>query len=271
MNNKFEERESFTLHNSGQKIFAVMHRPINKKKSPAVIMCHGLAGDKTGKFRVYVLLAEMLAKHGIISLRFDFRGSGDSEGDFSDMTIEGEVSDALTALAFLEQSPYVDTSKLGVFGRSIGGSVAILAASRFKKIKSIVTWAPLSDGEQWINQWKRLQSPNVTEEMKNTAMRINGQLPGDEFFKQLFSMKIKEELSSLQHVPMLHIHGENDEVVLIEHAKKYEKFRENVLEKTRFIRLPNADHDFSDMSEQSVAINETCQWFVNTLGNRPLT
>ena len=36
---------------------------------------------------------------GFVVLRFDFRGSGESEGDFSQVTIEGEISDGLAARA----------------------------------------------------------------------------------------------------------------------------------------------------------------------------
>src|ERR1700722_17738329 len=146
---KFDHRESIVLENQGQKIFGILHRPvIPSDKYPAVLICHGLAGHKTGKYRIYVIFAEMLAKVGIASLRIDFRGSGDSEGDFSDMTLTSEVSDALLSLDFLKTVQDVDADRIGIFGRSIGGTVAFMTVHRdpAKCIKSIATWAPIFDG-----------------------------------------------------------------------------------------------------------------------------
>ena len=212
-----EHRESVVLENEGQKIFGILHRPIGIEKPPVVLICHGLAGNKTGKFRMYVILSELLARYGIASLRIDFRGSGDSEGDFVDMTLESEVSDALRGFQFLEHSPLVDANRIGVFGRSLGGTVALITASRYKKIKTIVTWAPLADGEQWLEQWKKIPPNTTGEQLNSFLVRINGQIPGREFFKQLMTLSIEKELQLLHHIPFLHIHGEQDAVVLTEH------------------------------------------------------
>lgn len=262
---KVEEREPVVLMNQGQKIFGVFHRPLSVKNPPAILMCHGLAGDKTGKYRIYVILAKQLSELGIASLRIDFRGSGDSEGDFADMTIESEVSDAIKALEFLEKDSKIDTTRLGIFGRSVGGTVALMAARRHNNIKSLVTWAPLSDGNQWLETWKRIHAPGVTEEQRKAVMRVNGQVPGVNFFQELFKMRMDQELEALHNIPFLHIHGEKDAIVVLEHAKKYAKFREKSIALSKFLRLPKSDHDFSDPQEQQIAIDETCKWFAETL------
>ena len=84
----------------------------------------------------------MLSKLGIGSLRFDFRGSGDSEGDFSKMTLESEVSDALLAMEYLRGRPEVAKDRIGIFGRSVGGTIAVMTASR-TPVSSVVAWFPL--------------------------------------------------------------------------------------------------------------------------------
>lgn len=262
---KSETRESVVLENFGQKIFGVLHRPVHVKKYPAILMCHGLAGHKTGKYRLYVHLAKMLAEAGVASLRIDFRGSGDSEGDFSDMTLEGEVSDALKGLDFLQKDLHLDQSRIGLFGRSVGGTVALMTARRHGGIKSLGTWAPLYDAAQWEDKWKILQSTELTPEHRHHMMSVNGQIPGYEFLKQLFSIKMDEELQALDSAPLLHIQGELDNIVNIEHANRYVIQRQNAKGKNKFIRLPGCDHDFSDPKEQLIALQETCQWFLDTL------
>lgn len=262
---KVEERESVILLNRGQKIFGVMHRPINQDKYPAILICHGLGGHKSGKFRLYVSLATLLSKAGIGCLRIDFRGSGDSEGEFHEMTLEGEVSDALVGLDFLSKDPHVDPQRIGLFGRSIGGAVAILSAKKFNNIKTLAMWAPVFSGEQWIDKWKLLHTEGLSQEHRIELMRINGQVPGYEFYKQLFSIQMEHELPALEKMALLHIHGKKDNIVDIEHADKYMQYRNPTKAETKFIRLDNSDHDFSDPIEQRVALDETCQWFKRTI------
>lgn len=260
-----EERESVILENQGQKIFGIVHIPKKSGPHPVVLMCHGLGGHKTGKYRVYVLLAEKLAEEGIACLRIDFRGSGDSEGHFSDMTIEGEVSDAILALKYLEGQSWVDKNRIGLFGRSVGGTVAIIAAGRSPEVKSLAVWAPLYDGHQWRDKWQLLHSPELSEEHKMEMMRVNGQLPGQQFFRELFSINMEKLLDKIDHLPMLHIHGQKDEIINVGHAEKYKNYRSHAHTENKFLLFPNSDHDFSNPKEQQRAIQETCEWFHKTL------
>lgn len=262
---KTEIREGIVLENFNQKIFGILHRPITNKSTPAILICHGLAGHKTGKYRLYVNLAKALAESGIAALRIDFRGSGDSEGEFSDMTLEGEVSDALKGLDFLYNNPLFDNSRIGLFGRSVGGTVALIAARRHGKIKSLATWAPLYDGEQWAEKWEMVQKQDLSPEHRFSMMMVNGQVPGIDFLKQLFTIRMDEVLKELDGSPLLHIHGELDNIINIHHANKYLELRKLAKGLNKFIRLPKSDHDFSEPREQKIAIIETCQWFIDTL------
>lgn len=259
-----EDREPIIISNEGQKIFAVLHLPLQRSNIPAVVMCHGLGGHKSGRNRLYVRLAKQLAANGIASLRFDFRGSGDSEGDFTESTVEGFVSDALKALEYVSNHPKIDPKRIGLMGRSFGGTIAVLAASRFPQVKSLVLWAPLFNGKQWHDQWMRLKE-GVSPEEAEMMMVVNGQLAGAKFFEQFFNLRMEDELSTLHHIPFLHIYGEKDSVVSAFHADRYEDQRSQAKALNKFIRLPKADHDFSLPADQNLALAETVQWFKSTL------
>ena len=262
---KFETRSSVVFTNEEANIYGILHLPLGKEKAPAVLFCHGLAGQKIGKHRMYVLLAESLSKMGIASLRFDFRGSGDSEGDFGDMSLEGEVNDAEKAFEFLAQQPEIDSARIGVFGRSFGGAIAVIAAHRFGKVKSMTLWAPVYNAYQWEEHWEMLETHQIDEERRHELLRINGQLPSLSFYKELFSMTTDKELKALEKVPLLLIHGEKDPLVSIQHSEKYAEIRKEAPTKTEFIRLPHGDHDFTHPEEKLKAISHTCQWFAKTL------
>lgn len=262
---KFENREMVEFTNHGTKIFGIIHRPIGEEKPPVVVFCHGLAGHKIGKHRMYVQLAENLSHVGIASFRFDFRGSGDSEGGFGEMSMQGEIEDALKALEFITQQPHLNPSRIGIFGRSFGGAIAIYAASQFGKAKSIALWAPVFNGEQWEEQWEKLETHQIDEESRHELMRINGQMPSVSFYQELISMNLDKELQTLNQVPLLLIHGENDPLVTMSHSEKYVDARIESQAETKFIRLPHSDHDFTHPDEKIHAINATSQWFAKTL------
>ncbi len=111
-----ENRDAIVLFNGGQKMFGMLHRPVGVKRAPVVFMCHGFAGTKVGCYRIYVRLAEALARRGIASMRIDFRGCGDSEGEFQKTTLSGQVEDAMLTLKWLEEDEGLDVSRLGILG-----------------------------------------------------------------------------------------------------------------------------------------------------------
>ncbi len=263
---KYEERTEVVLQNHGQKVFGIFHRPTGIVKPPCVLFCHGLAGHKIGEHRVYVYLAEQLSKAGVASLRIDFRGSGDSEGEFSEMTLKGEVSDALLALNFLQDSPLIDAKRIGVYGRSFGAAVATIAAEKFGNIQSIALWAPIFDGHQWEEAWEMQESGEMDAKRRHQLMMVNGQLPSVEFYSEIFTMNLAAHIRKLSHVPFFLIHGEKDPIISIEHSERYVKVRsEDPAAKTEFIRIPHSDHDFTNPEEKQLALKLTTKWFKETL------
>lgn len=264
---KVEVREAIVLENEGKKIFGVLHRPLKEGKVPALLICSGFAGSKCGKFRIFVNLAKELANLGIAVLRFDYRGAGDSEGDFKEITLEGKLKDTLKCLEFLAADPQIDSSRLGLLGRSLGGAIAVLAACRYQTLKSLALWAPVFKSDPWRELWESFKYNRQLDESKKDMLRqLPAGIPNFEFLNQFFKLDLEKELLGISHIPLLHIHGNRDELVKVEHALDYEKARKQSAH-TRFIQLPHSDHDFSDPHEQMIAIQETTQWVEKTLLN----
>jgi len=113
---------------------------------PAIIFLHGFTSHKdedrietegVGMFRY---AAYQFAKAGFASLRFDFRGHGDSQGLFEELRISDLTTDTLAAVAFIAKHTRIDNSRLSLIGQSLGGLVAAYAAHRDHRIKSAVLW-----------------------------------------------------------------------------------------------------------------------------------
>ncbi len=122
---KTEERESIEIRSGHHKLFGILHRPICCETPPLAIIFHGFASNKHGTNRCYVKLAESLAQQGTATLRFDFRGSGDSEGQLSEFSLEDLLHDALAVLEYAEEIDGIDKERMALFGASLGGALAL--------------------------------------------------------------------------------------------------------------------------------------------------
>lgn len=257
-----EEREAITLTNKGQKIFGILHRPLTQERVPAVLFCSGFGGNKCGKNRLFVHLAEQLVKANIAVFRFDYRGCGDSEGSFQEVTIQGKLSDTLTCLHWLTHHPHIDSQRIGLLGRSLGGLISILATRHYlTSIKSLVLWAPVFYSKPWKIMWEQFK---VDHQDDREPAPLPPHVPNLQFLQEFFNVNILDELHQLRHLPLLHLQGLKDPIVTVDHAEEYQRARSGI-ESTRFVLLPNGDHDFSDLASQELAIQETVAWYRQTL------
>lgn len=259
---KKEERCWVVFENHGQKIFGVLHKPLVSKKVPVVILCHGFGGDKVGRFRYFVKLAENLAENHIACLRFDFRGFGDSEGDAVDLTIKGQVEDLHKAIDFLKSDPLIDMSKLGVLGRSLGGAISVIAASEREEIRSIALWVPLFSTHKWK---EKLEKPNLGDGEKSELLHLGGKMPNKEFLQEFFSLRLEKYLEKISHIPLFHAHGGKDVMIDESHTNRYSELREKASAITKMVVYPKQDHHLTNPEELQKMIQETVHWFKDTL------
>jgi pimeloyl-ACP methyl ester carboxylesterase len=91
---------------------------------PGAVFCHGFGSDH----KVMESSAQLLAKKGIATIVFDFRGHGRSEGQLDGNFAE----DAIDAWGALTGFPEVDSSRVAFIGHSLGAISSILAARKIK-------------------------------------------------------------------------------------------------------------------------------------------
>ena len=102
----------------------------DSRRKPAVIMVTGSGPQNRDEeimdHRPFAVIADALARQGIISFRYDDRGVGRSGGSFAASGLPQFTADASAALKFLRSFPQV--AKAGVLGHSEGGTIAMLLA-----------------------------------------------------------------------------------------------------------------------------------------------
>jgi len=254
---------------NGQRLFGIIHRPPTEESSPAVLICHGLGGNKVGRHRLYLQLADMLAQEGITCLRLDFRGAGDSDCSFNDMTIESQVSDALLGLEYLFDCSRVDAQRVGICGSSLGGAIAVMAAQRSNRVASLALWAPFFNADPWRVRWQQLCEA-IPPDKRNLQDELcfEGQVGHWQLFEQLFKLRLEDTLASLRAIPLLHVHGSLDLVIPFSQADLWRLHRCAASAETAMIALPKTDHNFANLAERNTMLSLTQQWFVRTLAER---
>lgn len=108
-------------------------------KRPAMVICHPhpLNGGSMDS-SVVLALRDAAWALGIGTLRFNFRGTGRSEGEHSDGV--HEIDDAISAVGFL-RSQNVDIDSIYIAGYSFGAGIALKTACLDERIKKVVAVA----------------------------------------------------------------------------------------------------------------------------------
>jgi pimeloyl-ACP methyl ester carboxylesterase len=123
----------------------MLHEPAEASSGhaapPLLIIFHGFTGTKVESHFIYPKLCRSLEGQGIASLRFDFSGSGESDGDFRDMTLSGELEEARRIWDFALGLPRIDPESVFILGHSMGGLVAGMLAAE-KGPRGLVLIAP---------------------------------------------------------------------------------------------------------------------------------
>ena len=108
---------------------------------PGLLVCHPhpmLGGNMHNP--VITAICRTADDEGMATLKFNFRGVGESEGEFSNG--RGEQKDLKAALRVLGRWPGVDSDRLALVGYSFGGSVVLAGLRHYKAARSLVLVAP---------------------------------------------------------------------------------------------------------------------------------
>jgi dipeptidyl aminopeptidase/acylaminoacyl peptidase len=134
--------------NGDAHLVGTVYLPKTGNRLPAVVALHG-ASDATREAAVYRHLREGLPAMGVAVLVYDRRGSGASSGTLSNIDYETLADDAIAGQRALGKLPRIDPKKIGYWGLSQGGWLAVLAADRSPNTAfAISVSAPLVAPEQ---------------------------------------------------------------------------------------------------------------------------
>ena len=217
-----------------QKLALVLHLPARLPAS-CVLACHGLAASKDSE--KYLLLGREFPKAGLALCRFDFRGSGESDGAYAKSTVAGRIADLEAVLDFVAKHPALNR-RSGLLGSSMGGFVALHVAARRRPPMPVVTWnAPAT----------------LRGLLRSTAEDVAGL--GRAFFDELATGALAD--TPLGVAFSLTIQAERDQVVPPSHGQI---LFDRATDPKELHVLKGADHRLSDMAHRMEAVSLSLDW-----------
>jgi len=184
------ESREVSFESGGYRLVGTLTSPAGSPASASVLIIPGSGPtDRNGVSRaipsappVYRVWAERLSEAGYAVLRYDKRFLTYPDIDIASFDQEGQIADALSAVAFLRSQP--DSARKGVFvvGHSEGGTLATVAAQRTAGIAglAVINSVQFPVDELVVSQLRA--NPTVptstVDEVKNLLMKIkDGSFP----------------------------------------------------------------------------------------------
>ncbi len=183
------------------------HGPMPEGGHPVIVSVYGGPGVQRVKNEWPPLLLQLLSQHGYGVLELDNRGSGNRDRGFEapiHRRLGGaEVRDQVVGARFLATLPWVNADRVGVFGHSYGGYLALMCLLQQPEVfRAAVAVAPVTDWRLYDTHYteRYLETPEVNPDgyRASAATGYAGQLRG----------------------PLLVIHGMADDNVLFTHSTR---------------------------------------------------
>jgi exosortase A-associated hydrolase 2 len=151
------EQPGFFDGHSGR-LFGFYHEPREPRASQAFVLSHAFGEEKLWSHRVLVSFARELAERGYPVFRFDYTGTGDSDGSLAETSIASHVLDLAAAVRWLNAK--LDGScQIGLVGLRLGATIAALLAGQHPpctdRLGPLVLWDPVTDGESYVQELLR--------------------------------------------------------------------------------------------------------------------
>jgi alpha/beta superfamily hydrolase len=180
-----------------------------------LVLCHGFPPGPKGAAtagQTYPQLADRLAADaGWAVLTFNFRGAGESQGDFS---LGGWLADVRAAIEVLSEQPAVDGVWLAGF--STGGSLALCAAGEDERVKGVASFAAPADFGDWSADPRRF----LDHAREVGVVKSKGFPPDfDAWARELREIRPLSLVGKVPPRPVLIVHGTEDEVVPLVDAR----------------------------------------------------
>lgn len=250
------------IKSEGKLLRGTLHLPDNARGPvPFVILFHGFCDDRNEINFVHTELSRRLCDAGIGSVRFDFAGSGESEGLFEDVTISGEVKDGLNILDWVKSQDFADHDRTALHGLSLGGCVASMVAGlRNEDVCCLSLWCPAPDVAYNLHN-KTLCGIDVSDVEEKKCMDVEGLKCGYGFYQDALEIDPYAVAAGfLKDVNL--VHGDADITASVNCSHKY---KEIYGDRASLLVVPGAEHRFTSFAWRKARMESAMDFLTSHL------
>lgn len=246
----------------GKTLRGMLHTPEGIEMPPITILLHGFTSDKNNLNFSSATLAKKLATQGIASVRFDFLGSGDSDGEFEDMTISAEIAEACAMVDFVKTLDYVDSNRIGIYGNSLGGAISsAVASTKNSDIKALCMCCPATNSIYEARDLK-VKGQDMSSILTDGYFDVDGLKLGKGYYDDALNIDFYE-MAEGYYGPVKLVHGDKDFIAPLENSKKY---LELYGDKASLELVEGGDHSFTSLRTNNERLDIVTDFFVDILG-----
>jgi len=205
------------IESDGLKLFAHVARPEGRPGSgrPGLVLAHGFpTGPRwiESSGRTYPEFADRIAAEaGWTVVAFNFRGTGQSEGDFS---LTGWLEDLRAAVSYLDAEP--DVRGVWLAGFRTGGALAMSAAATDPRVRGVATFGAPADFDSWATDPEAFLA-----NARALGVVRSRDFPPDigAWAREFTAMRPINLVGAIPPRPLLIVHGSIDDVVPLSDAR----------------------------------------------------
>lgn len=229
-------------------MFGAFHEAQRDRTPCSVLLCGPFGQEAIRTHRVMRLVAERLARNGFSTMRFDYFGTGDSDGNDTDCSLAGCVRD--TQLAHRELARRTLTNRVVWVGTRLGANIAIKAsAGQPWPPKRLVLWEPIVDGKQYISGTLRQHHDFVRENGLVRSIEPNGAI---DMLGFAMSKLMREEVEALDMSSLIAEQPANVTLLAPSSGTTYSRVADGWRVPETSIHLMPLDHDIDWSSEEAM-------------------
>lgn len=252
--------EAFSVMSDGIGIKGKIYFPANQPHMlyPCVIICHGIPGSgapRPSNDPGYEGLAERFASLGLAAVIFNFRGCGDSGGNFDMM---GWTRDLSAVLDKILNTPFIDPTRIILVGFSGGGAAAINVSADNANVFGMAVVGTPSNFEIFSKDVSV-----IIQDFKDRGIIRNPDFPVDakKWEHGFVEIEPRKWITYFKGKSLLIIHGDDDELIPLDQAKELYRHAPSGITKLKII--PGGRHRLRLDSRCQDALED---WSLELLG-----